>query len=65
MIGDAPGDLKAAKEAGALFFPILPGREDESWHKFYDEGFPRFLGNTFAGEYQEALLAEFDSSLAP
>ena len=32
MIGDAPGDMEAADEAGALFYPIIPGREEESWH---------------------------------
>ena len=28
MIGDAPGDLKAAKANDALFYPINPGDED-------------------------------------
>jgi phosphoglycolate phosphatase-like HAD superfamily hydrolase len=28
MIGDAPGDHKAAKANAALFFPIVPGREE-------------------------------------
>ena len=37
MIGDAPGDMKAARANGALFFPINPGHEDESWERFYDE----------------------------
>src|SRR5215207_6813143 len=31
MVGDAPGDQKAAKSNGALFFPIVPGREEASW----------------------------------
>ena len=30
MIGDAPGDMKAAHASGALFFPIVPGDEEES-----------------------------------
>ena len=38
MIGDAPGDLKAARGNDALFFPINPGAEDESWERFYHEG---------------------------
>jgi len=29
MIGDANGDLKAAKSNGVLFFPINPGKEEE------------------------------------
>jgi phosphoglycolate phosphatase-like HAD superfamily hydrolase len=63
MIGDAPGDYKAARPNGALFFPINPGAEEASWKRFYEEGIDRFLSGTFAGEYQEALLAEFDSYL--
>jgi phosphoglycolate phosphatase-like HAD superfamily hydrolase len=31
MIGDALGDLVAARANCALFFPIVPGREEESW----------------------------------
>ena len=34
MIGDAPGDYKAAKENGALFFPVVPGHENRSWKLF-------------------------------
>ncbi|MFW5870630.1 MAG: HAD family hydrolase, partial [Candidatus Sumerlaeota bacterium] len=36
MLGDALGDLEAAKEAGALFFPIVPGEEESSWEKFLE-----------------------------
>jgi phosphoglycolate phosphatase-like HAD superfamily hydrolase len=63
MIGDAPGDHRAARANGALFFPINPGAEEASWKRFYEEGIDRFLSGAFAGEYQEALLAEFDSYL--
>ena len=60
MIGDAPGDYQAAKANDALFFPINPGAEDASWKRLHDEGIDRFLGGTFAGDYQQKLLAEFD-----
>lgn len=63
MIGDAPGDYKAAVANHALFFPILPGREEDSWQRFYDEGLERFRTLRFAGEYQEALLREFNGCL--
>lgn len=59
MVGDAPGDHAAAKANGALFFPILPGREDESWKQFFNEAIEKFLAHSFAGAYQEKLLAEF------
>jgi phosphoglycolate phosphatase-like HAD superfamily hydrolase len=63
MIGDAPGDYKAAVANDALFYPINPGHEEASWKRQYDEGIEKFFGGTFAGEYQKKLLAEFDSYL--
>jgi phosphoglycolate phosphatase-like HAD superfamily hydrolase len=63
MIGDAPGDYRAAQANDAWFFPVNPGQEEASWKRFYEEGIDRFLSGTFAGEYQDALLAEFDSYL--
>ncbi|REK12313.1 MAG: HAD family hydrolase [Planctomycetota bacterium] len=63
MIGDAPGDYKAAVANDALFYPINPGHEEASWKRLYEEGIDRFLTGTFAGEYQDKLLAEFDGYL--
>jgi phosphoglycolate phosphatase-like HAD superfamily hydrolase len=63
MIGDAPGDLKAARGAGALFYPINPGHEEASWERFYKEACDRFLKGTYAGAYEERLIAEFDRYL--
>lgn len=63
MIGDAPGDFKAARANHALFYPIVPGHEEASWQRFYDEGLERFLNRQFAGEYEAALLQEFNACL--
>jgi len=63
MIGDAPGDMKAAQGVGALFFPINPGREEESWARFNEEACSRFFAGTYAGAYQQQLIAEFDKCL--
>jgi phosphoglycolate phosphatase-like HAD superfamily hydrolase len=63
MIGDAPGDHKAAVANHALFFPINPGAEEAGWRRFFEEGIERFLGGTFAGAYQSDLLADFDRCL--
>jgi hypothetical protein len=63
MIGDAPGDYAAAKANNCLFYPINPGAEDASWKRFHDEAIDRFLNETFAGDYQKQLLAEFDRYL--
>ena len=63
MIGDAPGDQKAAQANNALFFPINPGDEEKSWERFFKEGFQRFVDGTFAGDYEAALVAEFEAYL--
>jgi phosphoglycolate phosphatase-like HAD superfamily hydrolase len=60
MIGDSPGDLKAAESVDALFFPVNPGYEEESWQKFFEQGIDKFLGSTYEGEYQDQLITEFD-----
>ncbi len=63
MVGDAPGDHQAAVANKALFFPINPGDEETSWRRFLEEGLQRFLQGTFLGDYQQALLEEFDRRL--
>ena len=60
MIGDALGDLKAARDNNALFFPINPGHEDESWQRFFEEGVHKFLAEEFEGDYEASLIAEFE-----
>ncbi|MBL7076445.1 MAG: HAD family hydrolase [Kiritimatiellae bacterium] len=63
MIGDAPGDCRAAKANDAFFFPINPAHEDESWKLLYEEAFNKFIGGAYAGEYEQALIDRFDSLL--
>ncbi|MBS7337155.1 MAG: HAD family hydrolase [Thermoguttaceae bacterium] len=63
MIGDAPGDYKAALANNALFFPINPGEEEASWKRFFEEGAQKFLNEEFAGDYQQELLDDFNSHL--
>jgi phosphoglycolate phosphatase-like HAD superfamily hydrolase len=63
MIGDAPGDMKAAKANDALFYPVNPGNEIESWKRFGDEAFDKFVNGEYAGQYEQKLIAEFDSYL--
>ncbi len=63
MIGDAPGDLRAAKNNGALFYPINPSHENESWKRLLEEGLDRFFTLNFAGSYEESLIDEFHSYL--
>jgi phosphoglycolate phosphatase-like HAD superfamily hydrolase len=63
MIGDAPGDMRAARANDALFYPINPGQEEVSWKRFYDEALHRFLEETYAGEYEAALIEEYERFL--
>lgn len=63
MVGDAPGDQKAAEANGALFFPVNPGKEEKSWDEFFHCGIERFIKGAFAGEYQAELIAQFDRCL--
>ena len=63
MVGDAPGDLKAARANDALFFPIIPGSEDEAWRRFHNEALDRFFRGQYAGAYERKLVEEFDRRL--
>jgi len=63
MIGDAPGDMKAARANDALFYPVNPGAEVESWKRFHDEAFDKFVQGEYAGSYEEKVIAEFDEYL--
>jgi len=63
MVGDAPGDLEAAKSVGALFYPIRPGHEAASWKRFHDEAFDRFIKGNYTGAYAAKVLAEFAACL--
>ncbi len=63
MIGDAPGDFKAAKSNGALFYPITPGEEERSWQRLYEEALQVFFDEKYAGSYEDALITEFNAGL--
>jgi phosphoglycolate phosphatase-like HAD superfamily hydrolase len=63
MVGDAPGDMAAAKGAETLYYPINPGHEEDSWARFNDEALDRFFQGTFAGAYEAKLIAEFEKYL--
>jgi len=63
MIGDAPGDQKAAEKAGACFYPIVPGDEVSSWRLLHDEAFDRFMQGTYSGAMERELTERFSASL--
>ena len=59
MVGDAIGDLDAAKQNGVYFFPILPTKEKESWQELCDTALQKLLDGSYGGEYQEKKIADF------
>jgi phosphoglycolate phosphatase-like HAD superfamily hydrolase len=63
MIGDAKGDMEAAFNNEVLFFPIIPGKEDQSWIELLNEGLKRFIEGSFRGEFQDYLTGKFLDSL--
>jgi len=63
MVGDAPGDLKAARVNGFLFFPVNPGSEAESWDRFRREGLESFFAGRYAGAYEAERIKEFEALL--
>ncbi len=63
MIGDAPGDQKAAQANGALFFPINPGKEEASWERLHGEALDKFFAGQYAGAYEADLIREFQACL--
>jgi phosphoglycolate phosphatase-like HAD superfamily hydrolase len=63
MVGDAPGDLDAARKNGVLFYPILVGKEGFSWKRLETEALKKFLNGNYRGEYQNKLIDEFNERL--
>ncbi len=63
MIGDAPGDYKAATSNGVLFYPVNPGSEEDSWDRFYNEALDKFFSGTYQGDYENRLIEEFNAHL--
>lgn len=63
MIGDAPGDLEAARAFGCRFFPILPGREEESWECFNNGVYEAFATGTYSAEAEAAFIEAFEKVL--
>lgn len=64
MIGDSPGDRRAAQTSGARFYPIIPAREQRSWQRFDAEILDLFSSGRYSNELENRLSAEFDAALS-
>ncbi len=63
VLGDAPGDERAASGNGVLYYPILAGRENQSWEQLVEEGLPRLFAGSYDQHYQQGLLKQFYHNL--
>lgn len=63
MVGDAPGDLEAARGFGCRFFPILPGREEASWEHFNACIYDAFVSGNYTKAMEDELIATFEKVL--
>ena len=63
MIGDAPGDRKAAEANGVGFYPVNPGYEEASWARFAAGIADSFFAGKYTEAAQEAFIEEFEALL--
>lgn len=63
MIGDAPGDLRAAQANHLRFYPIIPGQEEASWERFYNEIIDRFFAGKYTTDLANDLITQFHANL--
>jgi phosphoglycolate phosphatase-like HAD superfamily hydrolase len=63
MIGDAPGDLRAARANNAKYYPINPGYEEESWELFFKQASDMFFTGDYGDKYEAKLIQGFEKLL--
>lgn len=63
MIGDALGDLDAAKANGVLFYPIIPGEEAKFWETLFDNIVDKFIDGTYKGKDACDVISKFEEIL--
>ena len=62
MLGDAVGDLEAAKHNNISFYPIMPKEEDKSWIDFSNVYSKMFYNNTY-NQVEETVISRFLNKL--
>lgn len=63
MVGDSPGDLKAAELNNAWFFPILVGNEKESWEDLHNKAAKKVADGEFTQEDHNYYKEKFWNNL--
>lgn len=64
MVGDAPGDLRAAASSGVLFFGIRAGDEENSWMELGEEAAEQIRQGIYRRNFMELRQKEFLENLA-
>ena len=57
LLADTESDCIEAHQAGALFYPILPGDEEASWVEFRETVLPLFLTGNYTPEVEAGYLS--------
>lgn len=63
MLGDALGDYNAARSANIRFYPIIPGREEQSWLRFEEKYEEIFFSGRYDENCEKELMQEFYEAL--
>jgi phosphoglycolate phosphatase-like HAD superfamily hydrolase len=62
MVGDAPGDLDAARKNSVYFYPIIARHEEESWTELCTNGYAQLRGTTY-NAYEHMKVRAFFQNL--
>ncbi len=63
MVGDAKGDMDAAKVNGVLFYPIQVKNEKKSWEDFRETVLDAFIHGEYKGQMEEEYISQFLKNL--
>lgn len=63
MIGDSVGDLEAAKNNEVAFYPIMVGKEEESWEQLREEVASAFARGDYSAEIEQEQVQRFWKNL--
>ena len=62
-VGDAASDLNAAQSNGVLFYPIVPGKENDSWKELEQNVLTSFISGAYQGKKMSGYIDAFLASL--
>ena len=63
MTVTSASDLKAAQDNGVMFFPIVPGKENDSWKELREVALMSFVAGEYREKKMDAYIENFLNSL--